>query len=172
MSVPMATARLPMSVICLATSSRRSTVRAASTRSAPASAHRRASVVPRAGPTPLITTTLLSSNPAICLSHHPVGNLLLAQRDPGAPILIGDLVGFVIRQRGGHLVDVDDLDGRAVGLGQLTRHPLPPELQEALAVVERLHPVGHPWVLIGNDDTYLAVRIRLRLSGIQRGLVV
>ena len=63
MSVPTVTARRPMSVICLATSSSRSTVRAASTRSAPASAHRRASVVPSAGPTPLMTTTLSFKHP-------------------------------------------------------------------------------------------------------------
>ena len=49
-----------------ATSSSRSAVRAASTRSAPASAQRRANVVPSAGPTPLITTTLFSSMPVIC----------------------------------------------------------------------------------------------------------
>ena len=74
------------------------------------------------------------------LAHHSFANLLLAQRDPRAPVVIGDLVRLVVRQRVGHLVDVDQLDGRAVGLGQLTRHPLPAELQVALAVAERLAP--------------------------------
>src|SRR6195952_1850521 len=110
MSVPIATARRPRSVTCLATSSRRSTVRAASTRSAPCSAHRRASVVPSAGPTPLITTTLPSSSPDMS-THHSFANLLLTQRDPCLPVVFGDLVGLVVRQHGRHLVDVDQLEG-------------------------------------------------------------
>ena len=48
MSVPIDTARRPSPLTCPATSSSRSTVRAASTRSAPFSAHLRASVVPSA----------------------------------------------------------------------------------------------------------------------------
>src|SRR5829696_3034687 len=118
MSVPTDTARLPRSVICLATSSRRSTVRAARTRSAPASAHRLASVVPSAGPTPLMTTTRPSRSPAM-LCNHPVPDLLLAPRDPCAPRLLGNLVRLVVRQRIGHLVDIEKLDDGTVRLGEL-----------------------------------------------------
>ena len=36
----------------------------------------------------------------------------------------------------------------------------------------RLHPVGDAGVPVGHDDADLAVRIRLRLSAVQRCLVV
>src|SRR5690349_16569297 len=152
MSVPTVTARRPMSVICLATSSSRSTVRAASTRSAPASAQRRASVVPSAGPTPLMTTTLFSSRFCDISANHPLADQLLAQRDPRTPILIRNLVGLVVRQRRRDFVDVDDLHRRTVRLGQLAGHPLPPELQVALRMSERLDPVGDTGVRVRHDE--------------------
>ena len=74
------------------------TVRAASTRSAPASAQRRASVVPSAGPTPQMTTTLSSSSPAICYPSI-LSAICSGARDPRPPVLFGDLVRLVVRQR-------------------------------------------------------------------------
>ena len=161
-----------MSVICLATSSRRSAVRAASTRSAPASAHRRASVVPSAGPDTADDDDLVLQQSGHLYPSILFGDLSLPHRDSRAPVLFGDLVALVVRQRRGHLVDVDQLDRRAVGLGELARHPLPAELQESLAVAEGLDPVRHAGVLVGDHDADLAVRIRLGLSAVQRGLVV
>src|SRR6201992_3434676 len=169
MSVRTASALCPVSLISLATSSSRSRVRAASTRSAPSREHRCASVVPSPGPTPLMTTTFRLS---ILSPQHPGRNLPLAQRDSVAPVFIGDLVVLKIRQRGRYCVEVDQLDGGPVGLGELTGHPLPAELQKAPPMVERLDPVGHPRILVGDDDSYLAVRIRLSLGVVQRRLVV
>ena len=77
-----------------------------------------------------------------------------------------------MRQRGRYRVEVDQLDGRAVGLGELTRHPLPAELQKSAAMAQRFDPVGDAGVLVGDDDADLAVRIRLGLSVVQRGLVI
>ena len=89
----------------------RSTARA-STRSAPAPAQRRASVVPSAGPTPLMTTTCRRVDLTSQL-HHPVADLLLAQRDPRAPVLVGDLVSIRNTEAPAHFTGVDDLGSRA-----------------------------------------------------------
>ncbi len=53
------------------------------------------------------------------LTHHPVGDLLLTQRNPRAPVLFGDLVRLVVRQRGRDLVKVHEFHGGTVGLGEL-----------------------------------------------------
>ena len=53
------------------------------------------------------------------LPHHPVGDLLLTQRNPGSPVLFGDLVRLVVRQRGRHLVKLHEFHGGTVGLGEL-----------------------------------------------------
>src|ERR1700761_5039425 len=175
MSVRTASALCPVSLISLATSSSRSRVRAASTRSAPSREHRCASVVPSPGPTPLITTTFRLSIPVIAdpfSTQHPGRNLALAQHDSIAPLFIGYLVVLEIRQRCRYCVEVDQLDGGPVGISELTGHPLPAELQKAPPMVERLDPVGHSRILLGDDDAYLAVRIRLSLGVVQRRLVV
>src|SRR5246127_279370 len=109
MSVRTASALCPVSVIALATSSSRSRVRAASTRSAPSREHRCASVVPSPGPTPLITTTFRLSIPVIAdpfSTQHSGCNLALAQRDSLAPLFIGDLVVLEIREALPYLLEV------------------------------------------------------------------
>src|ERR1700744_3569559 len=175
MSVRPASALCPLSMSCLATSSSRSTVRAASTRSAPSRAQRCASVVPSPGPTPLITTTFRLSIPVIgdpFSTQHPCCNLALPQRNSRAPLIFGNLVVLVVRQRRRYGLEVDQLHGGPVGVGQRTGPPLPAELQEAAPVAERLDPVGHSRVLVGDHDAHLAVWIGLRLSVVQRRLVV
>lgn len=77
-----------------------------------------------------------------------------------------------MRQLGRYLVEVDQLDGRAVGLCEFARHSLPAELQESPPMPDGLYPVGDAGVLVGDDDPYLAVRIRSGLSVVQRRLVV
>src|ERR1700739_1683573 len=146
MSVRTASALCPVSLISLATSSSRSRVRAASTRSAPSREQRCASVVPSPGQTPLITTTFRLSIPVIAdpfSTQHPGRNLALAQRDSVTPLFIGDLVVLEIRQRCRYRVQVDHLEERSVGMGELTGPPFPAELQKAPPMTEGFDPVGH-----------------------------
>ena len=62
---------------------------------------------------------LASEHSSHVLTHHPVGDLLLTQRNPRAPVLFGDLVRLVVRQRGRDLVEVHEFHGGTVGLGEL-----------------------------------------------------
>ncbi|CKR89044.1 Uncharacterised protein [Mycobacterium tuberculosis] len=69
-------------------------------------------------------------------------------------------------------VEVDQFDGGPIGLGELTGYPLPAELQKPAPMAERFHPVGHTRILLGDHDAHLAIRVRLGLAGIQRGLMI
>ena len=143
MSVPTANALRPSDLTLVATSSNRSTVRAARTRSAPCSAHRRARVVPMRGP-PADHHHLVLEHADHGLAHHPVCDLPLPQRDPVPPVRFRDRISGEVRQTVGNAAQVDDFDLRAVGRGQRTRYPLPAELQKALGMSERLDPVRDP----------------------------
>ena len=172
MSVRTASALCPASLSCLASSSRRSTVRAASTNSAPSRAHRCASVVPSPGPTPLITITFFSSIPVMATPaswpQFAVGATRFVYASPHRKSCCaskwGKAAGIASRSTSSTV-------GPSASVS-CTRHPLPAELQEAASVAQRFDPVGDAGVLVGDHDADLAVRIRLRLSVVQRCLMV
>src|SRR5215467_4340328 len=149
-------------------------VRAASTTSAPCSALRTAIERPSPGPIPATTMTLCcSSIRAPCRSsQHPPGDGGLAGGDPP-----GVLIGRDRRLRGEWqpLVKIGEFDhfgSRAVRWRQLPREALPAELDVAAAVPCALQPVHDARVALADHEPQHPVRIGPGLVGSEAGLVI
>src|SRR6266852_2129439 len=188
MSVGTARARRPSAVTSLATSSRRDSVRASRTTSAPCSALLIAIDRPSPGPIPETMTTLSCSSiwcsplQLIRLSkcqpgspfsaQHPPGDRGLTRRDPLCVLAVRAPRLMVERQAPLNLGDVDDFGLRSVLGQQVTGKALPPKLDIASAVPRALKPVSDAWVTLADDEPEPAVRIRPGLIRGEAGLVV